>query len=226
MTSLPPAARHLMRLLNKLIRDEDTEQVVSEIKGDAALSVRREGDRVVLRLHLVEGSRPIDRELRYTFGFQATPVKRPEKDVWDYRIHHGGSYSLHTTAYHRAGRVTYPAAGHLRGDRGTFEAWICPLFDSDPTLPEAEKQKMGNRSIFTVSFPGDSNCGIYWNEVHQGPVVWVREAGEVRFYAGSGTAFSCITAPALAAPGRGRMRKNRAQWPSDFPKKKGAPKAP
>ena len=38
--SLPPAARHLMRLLNKLIRDEDTEQVVGEIKGDAALSVR------------------------------------------------------------------------------------------------------------------------------------------------------------------------------------------
>jgi len=38
--ALPPAARHLMRLLNQLIRDEDTTAVVREIKGDAALSVR------------------------------------------------------------------------------------------------------------------------------------------------------------------------------------------
>ena len=123
-------------------------------------------------------------------------MKRPEKDV-DYRIHHGGSYSLHTTAYHRAGRVTYPAAGHLRGDRGTFEAWICPLFDSDPTLPEAEKQKMGNRSIFTVSFPGDSNCGIYWNEVHQGPVVWVPRRAR------------CASTPAPARPGDRAMAPPR-----------------
>lgn len=38
--ALPPGARHLMRLMNQLIRDEDTGAVVDEIKADAALSVR------------------------------------------------------------------------------------------------------------------------------------------------------------------------------------------
>lgn len=36
----PPQARHLMQLLNRLVRDDDTAAVVDEIKQDAALSVR------------------------------------------------------------------------------------------------------------------------------------------------------------------------------------------
>ena len=75
----------------------------------------------------------------------------------------------------------------IRGDQGTFEAWVQPLFDSDPSLPErgeAEKQR-GNRMIFTVRLPDDTNFGIYWNELVQGPVVWVRENGNVTFYAGA-----------------------------------------
>ena len=38
--ALPPQARRLMRLLNQLVRDDDSAAVVSEIKDDAALSVR------------------------------------------------------------------------------------------------------------------------------------------------------------------------------------------
>ena len=36
-----------------------------------------------------------------------------------------------------------------------------------------------------MQLPGDTNCGIYWNELVQGPVVWVRENGNVTFYAGA-----------------------------------------
>jgi hypothetical protein len=162
----------------------ESEENWSPADPERALTIDREGERVVLRLHLVEGA-PIEKPLKYTFGFQATPVKQPEKDAWDYRIHHGGSYTLHTEPYTREGRVTYPAAGLIRGDQGTFEAWVRPLFDSDPSLPEEEKRKQGNRMIFTVQLPGDTNCGIYWNELVQGPVVWVRENGNVAFYAGA-----------------------------------------
>ena len=68
-----------------------------------AITLRRERNAVVLRLHLV--STPVDvvasdgadwpysdrkpplvRRLRYAFGLQATPVKPVEKDAWDHRI--------------------------------------------------------------------------------------------------------------------------------------------
>ncbi|WP_088282837.1 HDOD domain-containing protein [Ideonella sp. A 288] len=40
LRALPPQARRLMQLLNRLVRDDDTAAVVNEIKQDAALSVR------------------------------------------------------------------------------------------------------------------------------------------------------------------------------------------
>jgi hypothetical protein len=65
--------------------------------------VKREGDRVVLRLHVVmkpvelapDGPRP---SLSYTFGLQATPVKPVEKDAWDYRTFHvsQGTFGVQT----------------------------------------------------------------------------------------------------------------------------------
>ena len=131
----------------------ESEENWSPADPERALTIDREGERVVLRLHLVEGA-PIEKPLKYTFGFQATPVKQPEKDAWDYRIHHGGSYTLHTEPYTREGRVTYPAAGLIRGDQGTFEAWVRPLFDSDPSLPEEEKRK-GNHDL-SVRLPDDT----------------------------------------------------------------------
>ena len=74
-------------------------------KGGKVTQIVTEGDRVVLRLHLVsvplelspvgessEQERMIPpeegplKDLSYTFGLQATPVKPPTADVWDYRI--------------------------------------------------------------------------------------------------------------------------------------------
>jgi hypothetical protein len=70
---------------------------------DSCITVKREGDSVVLRMNLVStpvelvpsdgsafpysDSRPLQKkQLRYTFGLQATPVKHEEKDAWDHRI--------------------------------------------------------------------------------------------------------------------------------------------
>ncbi|MBI2301394.1 MAG: hypothetical protein HYU66_21015, partial [Armatimonadetes bacterium] len=73
-----------------------------------AVTIRREGDQVVLALHLIGrpvrldpsskatspgGKAPVGR-LAYTFGFQATPVKPLARDAWDYR-----SSTLFTPVY-------------------------------------------------------------------------------------------------------------------------------
>jgi hypothetical protein len=72
---------------------------------DQAITVERQGKTTILRLTLVD--QPVSfspkgrdgdegkmlslqegpvKELRYTFGFQATPLKKIEQDAWDYRI--------------------------------------------------------------------------------------------------------------------------------------------
>ncbi|UCH36567.1 MAG: FAD-dependent oxidoreductase, partial [Armatimonadota bacterium] len=55
--------------------------------------VKREGDRVVLRLKVVDSSLRLSPDgdqpsLSYTFGLQATPIAPVEKDAWDYRTFH------------------------------------------------------------------------------------------------------------------------------------------
>jgi hypothetical protein len=70
---------------------------------DRVTEVKREGDRVVLRLRVVtkpvelapDGPRP---SLSYTFGLEATPVKPVEKDAWDYRTFHvsQGTFGVQT----------------------------------------------------------------------------------------------------------------------------------
>ncbi|MFH1922999.1 MAG: glycoside hydrolase domain-containing protein [Planctomycetota bacterium] len=49
---------------------------------------------MVLRVNLITEPQTIDHALEYTFGFQATPVKPPRPDVWDYRICHMGRYGM------------------------------------------------------------------------------------------------------------------------------------
>lgn len=58
------------------------------------LEIAREGDRVVLRVHLIDAPHEIDGPLEYTFGFQATPARPDHPDAWDFKIVHMGSYSL------------------------------------------------------------------------------------------------------------------------------------
>jgi hypothetical protein len=65
------------------------------------IEIKRSGDRVVLRVNLVTEAKVIDGPLDYTFGFQATPVKPPRPDAWDYRIVHDGDYALAAPALDR-----------------------------------------------------------------------------------------------------------------------------
>jgi len=149
-----------------------------------ALTIRREAAAVVLRCHLIRGEQTISAPLDYTFGFQATPVKEPEKTVWDYRITHHGSYGLESRPASLGGTVTYPAKGHLNAAEGTVECWYRPAFaNQERGVPAKDRRITTNRSIFTVKWDtdmaGGTNCGFYWNEQVQGPVAWARRQGKV-----------------------------------------------
>ncbi|OGV70043.1 MAG: hypothetical protein A3K19_24860 [Lentisphaerae bacterium RIFOXYB12_FULL_65_16] len=155
-----------------------------------ALTVRREGLAVVLRCRLIQGEQQIAGPLEYTFGFHATPVKDPEKTVWDYRITHHGQYGLESAPASIGGAVTYPAAGRLNPEQGTVECWYRPAFENpERGVPQAERKNMTNRSIFTVKWDADmghgTNCGFYWNQHVQGPVAWARKEGKVTLNPGA-----------------------------------------
>ena len=157
----------------------------------AALTIRREGEAVVLRCRLIQGEQRIAEPLEYTFGFHATPVKNPGKTVWDYRITHHGRYGLESApASVIGGCVTYAAAGRINPEQGTIECWYRPAFaDTGRGLPQAECKSTANRNIFTVRWDGDtrggSDCGFGWSQPLQGPVAWARKDGKVTLNPGA-----------------------------------------
>lgn len=148
-----------------------------------ALTIERTPAATVLECRLITSQTRIEQPLHFTFGFQATPVKQPEKTVWDYRIVHHGSYGLEKLrAVAGGGKIVYPAADHIRPEEGTFECWYRPAVDSERQLPFAERTWQGNRELFTVELsPGQagSNYGLYWNGTEQGLVAWARTDGVV-----------------------------------------------
>ena len=147
-----------------------------------AITIDREPGVVVLRLHLADEAMDLTGPLRYTFGFQATPVKEPEKTVWDYRITHRGRYGLESAPAMAEGRIAYPAAGRLRREQGTFECWYRPAVDTERSLPRDQRRHKGNRGLFAVQWDQQTNCGLYWNWWAQGLVAYSRCDGKVTHY--------------------------------------------
>ena len=152
------------------------------LDNEAAITIERTPEATVLRCHLIAEELTVTEPLTYTFGFQATPVKDAEQTVWDYRITHFGNYGLERQMAVSRGRVSYPAAGHIHREEGTFECWYRPAVDSERELPFEQRQYQGNRNMFTVELsPGmdGSNYGLYWNGTVQGLVGWARTDGVV-----------------------------------------------
>jgi len=79
------------------------------VDRNRALVAERTDEAIVLRLNLIGWALDMDGPLTYTFGFQATPVKQPEKTTWDYRISHRGAYGIENSSARLAGRIVYPA---------------------------------------------------------------------------------------------------------------------
>jgi len=58
-------------------------------KGQPAVTIRREGKAVVVRLHLISEPTKVTQPLTYTFGFEPTPVRPPNPDRYDIRFASG-----------------------------------------------------------------------------------------------------------------------------------------
>lgn len=160
----------------------ESDQNWHPLDNKTALTIERTPQATILKCHLIAQEISLDKPLTYTFGFQATPVKQPEKTVWDYRITHYGQYGLEKQPAVISGQIRYPAAGHIRCEEGTFECWYRVAVDSENDIPLSQRKYPQNREIFSViwSTGGQgTNAGLYWNGTSQGLVAWARHNGVV-----------------------------------------------
>lgn len=61
-------------------------------KDQPAMTIRREGDAVIVRLHLISEPTQITKPISYTFGFEPTPVRPPNPDLYDIRLASGPQF--------------------------------------------------------------------------------------------------------------------------------------
>jgi hypothetical protein len=118
---------------------------------------------VTLQVNIIQAPAKVSGNMKFTFGFQATPVKPLQPDVWDYRICHEGGYGIETMPWTRPATITYPAEGNIRLEQGTFEAWVRPQFDPKVAVdPQDPSRGIWNRSLFSVDLSG-AQIDLYWN---------------------------------------------------------------
>jgi len=142
----------------------ESDEGFTPLDAPNVVSIRREGDIIVLRIRILGEPTKLDQPRRFTFGLQATPVKPMQPDVWDYRICHAGNYGIQDQTVSFSAPVVYPAEGNIDLRHGTFEAWVRPQFDPNPEVAADDPGRgVLNRSLFDVVLPGDSRIGFYWN---------------------------------------------------------------
>lgn len=120
-----------------------------------ATEISREGNAVILRLHLISLPLQLDPRrggFRYTFGFQATPVKPNPEDVWDWRICHGGDYGIETLHPEAPTTLRYPAEGNILLSQGTVEVWVQPLFEP----------RQQDHDLFFLQLPRGDEIRWFW----------------------------------------------------------------
>lgn len=122
--------------------------------------------------------------LSYTFGFVATPVKTPEKDVWDYRICHYGNYGLEKQTVHPSSFLRYPALGNLNLAAGTLEMWVRVRFDPQAPVTDYASRGSLNRDLLKIT-SGDQTLGFYWNIDDRGMRVYLQQGSSYPFVSGA-----------------------------------------
>jgi len=146
--------------------------------ANQAIGIERRDGVVTLRISMITAPQPAA-PLDYTFGFQATPVKPLQPDVWDYRICHHGSYGIEDQPWQTDPVLTYPAEGLVNPAQGTFEAWVRPKFDLQPQAkPEDPSRGRFNRNLLEVRLQDESRLGLYWNVDDRGMRMYYRQGPE------------------------------------------------
>jgi hypothetical protein len=86
----------------------ETDENWTPTDNPEAIRIIHQGGVVTLELHIIAAPRPLDEPLKFTFGFQATPVKAPTEDAWEFRICHEGNYGIESAPYGQAATGSGP----------------------------------------------------------------------------------------------------------------------
>ncbi len=107
-------------------------------------------------------SSQMSKGVSYHFGLQATPVKQPEKDTWDYRICHSGDYGMQDSVMNSDANINYSSPTVLNSPAGTMDLWVKLNFDPNVVVPEGGNRGLFNRYLLTLT-NGQEQIVFYWN---------------------------------------------------------------
>lgn len=154
-----------------------------------AVEVLPRDETVLVRFNIIQGKVALDaaqarKGLAYTFGLQATPVKQPDRDVWDYRICHCGNYGLEKQTSRGSSSVVYPGGRNINPAAGTLELWARVRFD--PQAPVVDQASRGslNRDLISIT-GGQDTLGLYWNIDDRGMRAYLRHGQAYPFAKGA-----------------------------------------
>ena len=119
----------------------------------------------------------LSKGVAYRFGLQATPVKKPDKDVWDYRICHSGEYGIENDTVTNNATISYDASNLLDLSQGTLDLWVRPNFDPNVVVKDGEDRGKYNRYLLTIS-NGQDQLVFYWNIDVRGMRVYLFSRGQ------------------------------------------------
>lgn len=135
----------------------------------------RDGKAAVLRINLIQEPLELKEPLKFTFGFEATPIRPKTEDVWDYRIIHTGNYGLEKQTWNPPMEVRWEAFKNINLAQGTLEAWVRPHFDTNPPIKKDDpKRAIYNRSFFIFVASDGTEVGYYWNVDDRGMRIYIK----------------------------------------------------
>ncbi len=144
---------------------------------------------VALRINIVSDPLKLTAEqaksgIKYSLGFGATPVRKSEKDVWDYKLNHSGDYSLNTDAVNDTTELNFTQTKLLNPSQGTIDMWVKPLFDPNVIVDDTKDRGTYNRELMILSNP-DEMISLYWNISDRGMRLFSLKGAEYPFVQGS-----------------------------------------
>ncbi len=130
-------------------------------------AVHSSKDVVSLRFNIV--SKPIvltasqaQKGLDYEFGFEATPVRKPDKDVWDYKINHSGDYGMVDQMANSSTTLSYESSKLFESKEGTLDLWVRMNFDPDAPILDPNNKGIMNHDLLIIGNM-DEMIDMYWN---------------------------------------------------------------
>ncbi|MHB1463216.1 MAG: glycoside hydrolase domain-containing protein [Armatimonadota bacterium] len=109
--------------------------------------------------------------VEYRFGLQATPVKKPEIDTWDYRLTHTTDYHITDTVFNKQALLTYKSPTLLSSPQGTIDMWVKLNFDPNVVFAEGTERGQYNQQLLIIS-NGQDALYLYWNVLLRGMRVY------------------------------------------------------